>query len=416
MNAVPGYRRLFGEVYKTLREGAPVDFEMFARAIAEFEFSLTFADAPIDRYARGANGALDSAEKRGALLFFGKAGCAQCHAVSGSSDEMFTDFQEHAIAAPQIVPSSTNNTFDGLDANQDFGREDAAGDPADRYRFRTPSLRNVAVEAAYMHDGAFRTLAAAIRHHLDAIASLKTCNRRSRVCPPTSPARSGRPRHSSRRSTRASLPRSSSRRPSSTTYSPSSATRSSTHAQHRKSCESSCREVPSGRPVLSFEFWTRPGEPPRIPNSRSQQSPGHYRQVARPRPIPPGGPAPPCACPERAEEPGAPSSGALRPRDWIGRRAPRFCAVALCEDGKARSAGRAEDAGGDQSVGRELVVIGDASGRARDHGQLLGARADPLSHTSSEWSCLQQMTRESPAPGRRRTSWTLARWRLAVAG
>src|SRR3954452_13579579 len=172
VNAVPGYRRRFGEVFAGVRDGAPVDFEMFARAIAEFEFSLTFADAPIDRYARGANGALDSAEKRGALLFFGRAGCAQCHAVSGS-DEMFTDFREHAIAVPQVVPSSTNNTFDGPDANQDFGREDATGDPADRFHFRTPSLRNVAVEAAYMHDGAFTKLAAAIRHHLDTVASLQ---------------------------------------------------------------------------------------------------------------------------------------------------------------------------------------------------------------------------------------------------
>jgi cytochrome c peroxidase len=173
VNAVPGYRQLFGEVFPTVRDGAPVDFEMFARAIAEFEFSLTFADAPIDRYARGANGALDNAEKHGAMLFFGQGGCGQCHAVSGTSHEMFTDFQEHAIAVPQLVPTATNNAFDGAGANQDFGREDATGDPADRYRFRTPSLRNVAVEAAYMHDGAFTTLAAAIRHHLDAVASLR---------------------------------------------------------------------------------------------------------------------------------------------------------------------------------------------------------------------------------------------------
>jgi cytochrome c peroxidase len=85
---------------------------------------------------------------------------------------MFTDFEEHSIAVPQLGPSLTNNSFDGPDASQDFGREDATGDPADRYRFRTPSLRNVAVEAAYMHDVAFTTLAAAIRRHLDAIASL----------------------------------------------------------------------------------------------------------------------------------------------------------------------------------------------------------------------------------------------------
>jgi cytochrome c peroxidase len=85
---------------------------------------------------------------------------------------MFTDFREHALAVPQLVPRVTNNLFDGPGANEDFGREDATGDPADRYRFRTPSLRNAAVEAAYMHDGAFTTLAAAIRHHLDPRASL----------------------------------------------------------------------------------------------------------------------------------------------------------------------------------------------------------------------------------------------------
>jgi cytochrome c peroxidase len=173
VNAIPAYRRLFGEMFPQVRLGGPVDYEMFARAIAEFEFSLTFADAPIDRYARGDRNALDASEKRGAVLFFGKAGCVQCHAVSGSSDELFTDFRTHALAVPQLVPADSNNQFDGAAANEDFGREDATGDREDRYAFRTPSLRNVAVEAAFMHDGAFTTLAAAIRHHLDAASSLR---------------------------------------------------------------------------------------------------------------------------------------------------------------------------------------------------------------------------------------------------
>ena len=275
MNAVPGYRRRFGQVFPGVRHGAPVDFEMFARAIAEFEFSLTFADAPIDRYARGANGALDRAEKRGALLFFGRAGCAQCHAVSGSSDEMFTDFREHAIAVPQVVPSSTNNAFDGPDANQDFGREDATGDSADRYRFRTPSLRNVAVEAAYTHDGAFTTLAAAIRHHLHVVASLQAYDPKAQGLP-ADPARSGRPRRSSRRSTRAWRPRSSSRLPSSTTSSPSSATRSSTRARRRRNCGSSCRGRCRAAGRSSRSSSTGPVEPPRVPSSR-HISPAHYR-------------------------------------------------------------------------------------------------------------------------------------------
>jgi cytochrome c peroxidase len=172
LNAVPTYRRLFARVFPAVRHGGTITFEMVARAIAEFEFTLTLADAPIDRYGRGDVAALDPSEKRGALLFFGKAGCISCHSTSGTSNEMFTDFKEHAIAVPQLVPRVTNNQFDGPEATEDFGREDFTGNPADRYAFRTPSLRNVALEAAYMHDGAFTSLAPAIRHHLNARASL----------------------------------------------------------------------------------------------------------------------------------------------------------------------------------------------------------------------------------------------------
>src|SRR5207253_7543538 len=92
----------------------------------------------------------------------------------GRSNEMFTDFREHAIAVPQLVPRLTNNTFDGPGANEDYGREDFTGNPADRYAFRTPSLRNVALEPAFMHDGAFTSLAAAIRFHLNVVAGLRT--------------------------------------------------------------------------------------------------------------------------------------------------------------------------------------------------------------------------------------------------
>jgi cytochrome c peroxidase len=172
LNAAPAYRRLFAQVFPAVQAGGSITYEMFAQAIAEFEFSLTYANAPIDRYARGDLSALSPVEKRGALLFFGKAGCVSCHSVSGAANEMFTDFKEHAIAVPQLVPQLTNNQFDGPGANQDYGREDFTGQAADRYAFRTPSLRNVAVEAAYMHDGAFTRLAAAIRRHLDPRSSL----------------------------------------------------------------------------------------------------------------------------------------------------------------------------------------------------------------------------------------------------
>lgn len=184
LEVIPSYRRLFGEVFPDVRAGAAIEFPMFARAIAEFEFSLTFANAPIDRFARGDEGALTSSEERGGLLFFGKAECASCHGVSGASNEMFTDFRTHAIGVPQLVPQVTNNEFDGVSENEDFGREEITGDDHDRYAFRTPSLRNVAVEAAYMHDGAFTSLRAAISHHLDVRASVLAYDPSAQRLPP----------------------------------------------------------------------------------------------------------------------------------------------------------------------------------------------------------------------------------------
>jgi cytochrome c peroxidase len=171
LDAVPEYRRLFGEVFPAVRKGGPITFDMFGRAIAEFEFSLTFANAPVDRYARGDRDALTDQEKRGALLFFGAAGCVSCHSVSGASNEMFSDFRDHVLAVPQIAPSDSISKFDGPGSNEDFGREQVTGMAADRYAFRSSPLRNAALQPAFMHNGAFPTLRAAILHHLDVVAS-----------------------------------------------------------------------------------------------------------------------------------------------------------------------------------------------------------------------------------------------------
>jgi cytochrome c peroxidase len=172
LNATPAYRKLFAKSFPAVRAGAPITYEMFARAIAEFEFTLTFANAPIDRFARGESGALTVAEKQGALLFFGAARCSVCHSVAGGSNEMFSDFQEHVIGVPQIAPSLTNAVFDGPGLNEDFGLEQITGDPADRYKFRTSPLRNVAVQPTFMHNGAFTRLEDAIRHHLNVMDSV----------------------------------------------------------------------------------------------------------------------------------------------------------------------------------------------------------------------------------------------------
>ena len=178
INNVPEYRKLFGKIFPEVKAGALVTYNMFAKAIAEFEFTLVFANAPVDRFARGEKNAMTGEQKKGALLFFGKAGCVECHAVSGQSNEMFSDFKQHVIGIPQIVPSFGNVVFDGLGLNEDFGLEQVTGNPNDRYKFRTSPIRNVALQPAFFHNGAYTRLEDALRFHLNVAESARNYNPR----------------------------------------------------------------------------------------------------------------------------------------------------------------------------------------------------------------------------------------------
>jgi cytochrome c peroxidase len=172
LNGSANWRARFGELFASVADGGAIDFKMFGRAIAEFEFMLTFANAPVDQFARGDLHAMTLSQKKGAVLFFGKARCVVCHAVAGQSNEMFSDFKNHVAGVPQIAPpfgvGEGNVIFDGPGEDEDFGLEQVSGDPADRYKFRTSPLRNVALQAAFFHNGSFTRLEDAIRFHLDA--------------------------------------------------------------------------------------------------------------------------------------------------------------------------------------------------------------------------------------------------------
>lgn len=173
VNAIDEYRRLFADVDPGVADGAPVKLEQIATAIAEFEFTLIRADAPIDRFARGDHGAMNAAQKRGALLFFGRAKCGECHIVGRFANEMFSDFEPHVLGVPQVVPTDGIQPFDGPGGDEDYGLEQQTGRESDRYKFRTQPLRNTAYQPAYMHNGAYVCLSDAIRHHLDAAGSVR---------------------------------------------------------------------------------------------------------------------------------------------------------------------------------------------------------------------------------------------------
>ena len=80
---------------------------------------------------------------------------------------------------PQIGPGRG----DGVDGHEDFGREQVTADETDRYRFRTPTLRNVALTAPYGHTGPYNTLRAVVEHHVDVVSALQNYDQNQAVLP-----------------------------------------------------------------------------------------------------------------------------------------------------------------------------------------------------------------------------------------
>ena len=151
------YRSMFLAAFP--ESGGTIDFEAIRRALAAFQRTLISADAPYDRFVRDPeSGVMSAAARRGMDLFFGdRLACATCH-----TQPHFTD----AAIEPRYHNTGLYN-LDGAGAlptgNQ--GLIEHTGVDADMGRFRTPSLRNVAVTAPYMHDGSIATLDAVIDHY-----------------------------------------------------------------------------------------------------------------------------------------------------------------------------------------------------------------------------------------------------------
>ncbi len=162
VSGIPAYRAAFTEVIGP----RAITFADIANMIAVFIAVEWRADnSPFDAWLRG-GAALPDPAARGLALFYGAAGCAACHSGLFQSDHDF-----HAIAMPQIGPGKAAR-FERH--NRDTGRMRVTGKAADAYRFRTPSLRNVAHTGPYGHTGAYATLEGVVRHHLDPVAWLRS--------------------------------------------------------------------------------------------------------------------------------------------------------------------------------------------------------------------------------------------------
>ena len=166
VRVIPEYGSLFIAAFDDVTDSTQVNISHIANAISEFiNFEWRSYDSPFDHYLNGEEDALSSMQRRGMELFFGKAKCSQCH-----NGKLLTDHKFYAIALPQFGPGRTRIMDPYV---RDVGRMGETDDLEDAYRFRTQSLRNVALTAPYGHNGSYTTLDGIIRHHLDPINSLE---------------------------------------------------------------------------------------------------------------------------------------------------------------------------------------------------------------------------------------------------
>ena len=155
--------------------GAGPSMETLGAAIAAFEATLVAADSRFDRWRyRGQSTALSDVEQLGFRIFSGKGRCTVCHLI-GEQHALLSDGKFHVTGAgfapppgrsfvvplaPGVQTVLTDGDLAAFTASvpPDLGRFEITLDPADRYAFKTPSLRNVARTAPYMHDGSLATL------------------------------------------------------------------------------------------------------------------------------------------------------------------------------------------------------------------------------------------------------------------
>ncbi|NTV10614.1 MAG: di-heme enzyme [Zoogloea sp.] len=162
--ADPDIRRLFAEAFPEV-DGA-INLSTLTKAIAAWERTLISVDAPYDRYRYGGDKkAISAAAKRGEQLFFGeRLECYHCHGGFNFTDNM----QHRRLAFPEW--GFHNNALYNIGGTGAYppdnpGLSQFSGKAEDDGKFRTPTLRNIAVTAPYMHDGSLASLREVIRHY-----------------------------------------------------------------------------------------------------------------------------------------------------------------------------------------------------------------------------------------------------------
>ena len=140
LNAVPHYVAAFEKAFS----GVGITADTLSMALATFELGIVSAASPFDAWVEGNDHAISTSAARGFLLFNTKARCVNCHSGWNLTNGSYADT--------------------GL-LSKDRGRGHLVPNTALDFTFKTPTLRNIAKRAPYMHDGQFATLTAVIDHY-----------------------------------------------------------------------------------------------------------------------------------------------------------------------------------------------------------------------------------------------------------
>jgi cytochrome c peroxidase len=150
--AYPEYRALFDAAFPDRPDGERVSMETAGLAIAAYERTILATEAPFQRWLRGETDAMSRAQKRGAVVFFGKAECAACHAGPALSSMTF-----HALGMGELGGPGVFSAFNPEDPVH-LGRGGFTGRDEDRYRFKTPQLYNLADHVFFGHGATFNSV------------------------------------------------------------------------------------------------------------------------------------------------------------------------------------------------------------------------------------------------------------------
>jgi len=144
LKKIKGYRTLFAAAFDT----DDITIDRAAQAITTFERTIMSGNSPYDRYRAGQKAAMTSSQVRGHDVFLNKAKCDACHEGVNFTSNMYANL---GIGADKPDP--------------DVGRYAVTHDPKDWGAFKTPTLREIARTAPYMHDGSLKTLEEVVEHY-----------------------------------------------------------------------------------------------------------------------------------------------------------------------------------------------------------------------------------------------------------